>query len=169
MADDKSTGQSDQSVQAQLAIARQIGQLNDTLTSGFAPLGAPFLIATADATLSNAVVIAVSRVAAFWAVVTVSAGTPTLVSSFNVTSIADTATGRLTITLTTAFASANWTCLVSVEAASNVAAVANRRLPCVANAGQAAGSVEVNCWDGTGTTSNLADPAIWYVAGFGVQ
>jgi hypothetical protein len=103
----------------------------------------------------------------FWARVTVSGGTPTLSTSYNVTSITDTATGRLTITIANDFSSANWCCQVSVEAASNATAVANRRIPCVANAGMAAGTVEVNCWDATATNSNLVDPATWFVMGQG--
>lgn len=103
----------------------------------------------------------------FWARVTVSAGTPTLSTSYNVTSITDTATGRLTVTINVDFSSVNWCCQVSVEAASNATAVANRRIPCVANAGLAAGTVEVNCWDQTATNSALVDPATWFVLGLG--
>src|SRR3990167_4959415 len=50
-----------------------------------------------------------------WAMVTVSGGTPTLQTSFNIASITDTATGRLTVTIATDFSSANCCCNVSTE------------------------------------------------------
>jgi len=43
-----------------------------------------------------------------WAYVTVSGGTPTLQSSYNITSITDTGVGQLTITIATDFSSAAW-------------------------------------------------------------
>lgn len=43
-----------------------------------------------------------------WAAISVSAGTPTLNASYNVTSITDTALGRVTITIATDFSSANF-------------------------------------------------------------
>jgi hypothetical protein len=51
----------------------------------------------------------------FWGYVTVSGGTPTLQTSYNVTSITDTAAGRLTVTIGTDFSSANWSCHVSAD------------------------------------------------------
>lgn len=104
-----------------------------------------------------------------WAMVTVSGGTPTLQTSYNVTSITDTATGRLTITIATDFSSVNYCNQISVEAASNATAVANRRFPCIANGGIAAGTVELNCWDGTAVNSNLVDPASWHWMALGDQ
>ncbi len=50
-----------------------------------------------------------------WAYVTVSGGTPTLQTSYNITSIADTDVGRLTVTIATDFSSANWTAFVGVN------------------------------------------------------
>ena len=43
-----------------------------------------------------------------WAMVTVAAGVPTLETSYNITSITDTAVGRLTVTIATDFSTANW-------------------------------------------------------------
>jgi hypothetical protein len=54
----------------------------------------------------------------FWAYVTVSGGTPTLATSYNVTSITDTGLGQLTVTIATDFSSASWCCQVTVERAS---------------------------------------------------
>lgn len=105
----------------------------------------------------------------FWAMVTVSGGTPTLQSSFNVTSITDTGTGLLTVTFTTAFTTANWTCEASVERASTALTVANLRFAAVRNAGLATGTVLVECFDGTATTANQVDPTSWHVSGWGVQ
>ena len=107
--------------------------------------------------------------AKFWAQVTVSAGTPTLAASYNVTSITDTGTGLLTVTIATDFSSVNWCCQVSVERASTALAVANLRYAAVRNTGQAAGTVLVECWDGTAATALQVDPATWHVSGFGDQ
>ncbi len=105
----------------------------------------------------------------FWATVTVSAGTPTLANSYNVTSITDTGTGQLTVTIATDFSSAAWECQVSVERAATALTVANLRYAAVRNGGQAAGSVLVECWDGTAVTANQVDPATWHVSGRGDQ
>ena len=105
----------------------------------------------------------------FWAMVTVSGGTPTLQSSFNVTSITDTGTGLLTVTIATDFTTANWCCNVSVERASTALTVANLMFAAIRNAGLAAGTVLVECWDDTVVTANQVDPASWHVSGFGVQ
>lgn len=103
--------------------------------------------------------------AKFW--VKSAGGSTTVNASYNTTSVANTATGRMTVTIGNDFSSVNWCCQVSTEPASNSTAVANRRIPCVANAGQAAGTVEVNAWDATATNNALANPTSWYVAGFG--
>ena len=47
-------------------------------------------------------------VAKCWAYITVSASTPTLAASHNITSIADTALGRCTVPIATDFSSVNW-------------------------------------------------------------
>lgn len=107
--------------------------------------------------------------ARFWAYVTVSAGTPTLASSFNMTSITDTATGQLTLTIATDFAGANWVCALTTERASTALTVANERQSNVRFGGQAAGTVLVECNDDTAVTNLAADPQAWHVAGFGVQ
>ncbi len=105
----------------------------------------------------------------FWAMVTVSAGTPTLAASFNVTSITDTNTGLLTVTIATDFTSASWCCNVSTERASTALTVANLRFANIRNGGLAAGTVLVECYDDTVVTANQVDPTSWHVSGFGVQ
>lgn len=108
--------------------------------------------------------------AKFWAYVTVSTGTPTLYAgSYNITSITDTGTGLLTITIGTDFSSANWNCQVSVERAATALTVANLRNAGVRFGGLAAGTVLVECWDDTAVTANQVDPASWAVTGLGDQ
>lgn len=104
-----------------------------------------------------------------WAKVGVSAGTPSLAASYGVSGITDTGTGQLTVTWSTAFSSANYDVQVSVERASTALTVANLRYAAVRNGGQAAGSVLLECWDGTAATALAVDPASWYVAAHGDQ
>lgn len=86
----------------------------------------------------------------FWAWVTMSAGVPTLTTSYNVTSITDTNIGQLTVTIATDFTNANFACVVSTGAATS---------PNVST--KAAGSVLVLA---------SADPSLGYsVVGFGDQ
>ena len=99
-------------------------------------------------------------VAKFWAVVSVSAGTPSVDASYNVTSITDTAEGDLTVTIATDFADANWACVALVRTtATNTA-----RIAYVQASGQAAGTINVIC---EGLGGSKSDPAAWYIVGFG--
>jgi len=102
----------------------------------------------------------------FWGVATVSGGTPTLQTSYNVTSITDTATGRLTVTIATNFSSANWCCSLTVEHNNNASAVASS----IDNGGLAAGTILVNSYDtGASANASLEDPTSWHVMGLGDQ
>jgi hypothetical protein len=96
-----------------------------------------------------------------WAFVTVSAGTPTLSTSYNITSITDTATGRLTITIGTDFSSANWCAMVGTESATTV-----QRASAVSDTTRAAGSVEIYS---VNSANNLLDPTSWSFIGMGDQ
>ncbi|QND57405.1 hypothetical protein [Mesorhizobium huakuii] len=107
--------------------------------------------------------------AGFWIKATVSAGVPTNAASFNVGSITDTGLGILTVTLTTAFSTANWCCQCAAELTATTYAVANARRTNIRNAAQAAGSVAIDCIDNTATTNLAADPTAWHVAGWGTQ
>lgn len=92
-----------------------------------------------------------------WAYVTVSAGTPTLTASYNITSITDTGTGVLTITIATDFSSADW--------ASSGGVAGN---PLVWEfSSKAAGSVAMSAYNAA--TFSAADPTSWNFAGFGDQ
>lgn len=107
--------------------------------------------------------------AKFWAMVTVAAGTPTLQSSFNVTSITDTAVGRLTVTIATDFSSANWCCQATCERTADTATVDFNRVAQIGFGDIAAGSVIIECWNTDDPTAALADPGSWHVTGFGAQ
>lgn len=96
----------------------------------------------------------------FWALVTVTTGTPALTTSYNVTSITDTATGRLTITIANDFSSSNWCCQATAE---NSAA---GKIATVLSASRAAGSVEVQSWT-SADSPTLSDPDAWHVMGLG--
>jgi hypothetical protein len=104
-----------------------------------------------------------------WAMVTVSAGTPTLQTSYNITSITDSATGQLLVTIATDFSSANWACLATAELTATTYAVANDRKVYVRNATRAVGSVALDCIDSTTVTNLKKDPASWFMAGYGDQ
>lgn len=101
-----------------------------------------------------------------WAVVTVSAGTPTLADSYNVTSISDSGEGRLTITIGTDFSSANWAAIASIQ---NVAPPTNSTENSVISVRTiAAGSVQLQAY-GTNSSPVANDPVAWFFAGFGTQ
>lgn len=53
-----------------------------------------------------------------WGKATVAAGTPTLAVSYNITSITDTATDQLTVTIANDFSSANYAVSATIEAAT---------------------------------------------------
>lgn len=99
-------------------------------------------------------------VAKFWAKVDVADGVPSVAASHNVTSITDSGTGSLTVTIATDFSSANWAVSAQVLGGG----------PAFARIGSiAAGSVNIACTQVTGSGSTSVDPDNWFVAGFGDQ
>jgi hypothetical protein len=88
-------------------------------------------------------------------------------ASYNVTSLTDTGPGLLTINIATDFSSANYAITCTVERASTALTVANIRGTEVRNAGQAAGTILVECWDDVATTHGQVDPTSYFVAGWG--
>lgn len=88
-----------------------------------------------------------------WAYVTVSGGTPTLQTSYNVASITDTGVGQLTITFTTAFSSANWSSVATSEG-----------ITAIPSATHVAGSVRVDNLNGSAVG---VDPTHYSFVGFG--
>jgi hypothetical protein len=95
-----------------------------------------------------------------WAYVTVSAGTPTLQTSYNITSITDSGAGDLTITIATDFSSANWCGGALQETAS-----ASSGQHTYANSGKTAGAIELYNYNGAA----LVDPFAWNFWAFGDQ
>lgn len=98
-----------------------------------------------------------------WAVVTVSGGTPTLATSYNITSITDTAVGELTVTIATDFSSANWACIPGVEhLLGDVGGVSAES--------KTAGSALLRLRLISGSTNiTNQDPVSWSMAGLGDQ
>jgi len=84
-------------------------------------------------------------------------------ASYNVTSVTDTGTGQLTVTIATDFSSANWACLATMEFS-----MSDGNFKSIAVDTIAAGSVLVEVWKESGTDST-SDPTAWHVAGFGDQ
>jgi hypothetical protein len=54
-----------------------------------------------------------------WGRMSIAAGTPTLETNYNITSIADTSPGKVTVTIATDFSSSNWACNVAVGDGAN--------------------------------------------------
>jgi hypothetical protein len=100
--------------------------------------------------------------AKMWGYVTVSGGTPTLQSpSYNITSITDTAAGRLTVTIATDFSSANWAlCPGPGITGESVGVTINWD-----SGAFAAGSFEIR--SRRSSDGALTDPGAWSFAGFG--
>lgn len=113
--------------------------------------------------------------AKFWGYVTYSGGTPTLQTSFNVTSITDGGTGVLTVTIATDFSSANYGTNVSIEGNSPPTVPTNGTTPGASSikiTSKAAGSVAISTFglEGSGDPSYVAsDPSAINVTGFGDQ
>lgn len=95
-----------------------------------------------------------------WGYVTVSTGTPTLATSYNMTSITDTALGRLGTTIATDFSGANYCAQLTITPASISSGGSNKRYPNIAPSTKTGGTVEFNCTD-QGGTPDLNDPAAY--------
>lgn len=95
-----------------------------------------------------------------WLYSAVTGGVPAMTASYNITSVTDTAVGRLTVTIATDFSSANWAALATIDG-TGVGSLAATSLS------QAAGSVEIR--SAVVSTGVLTDPAGYSFAGFGDQ
>lgn len=92
--------------------------------------------------------------------VTVAAGTPTLQTSYNITSITDTATCRLTVTIATDFSTANYAIVAQIEAATTTYSATTTSLICVVrNATKAVGSFILDALEID--IGQATDPASW--------
>ncbi len=98
----------------------------------------------------------------FFYCVTVSGSTPTLATSYNMTSVTDTAVGRLTPAIATDFSSANWAATETIQMDSGL----NARTHYIAYTSQTAGTFEHVSRDGGG---GFQDPAAYYCSGLGDQ
>lgn len=91
-------------------------------------------------------------------------------AGYNITSLTDTGTGVVGITIATDFSGAAvYSVQASVEATATTWAVANTREVHIRNATLAAGTVSLDCIDNTATTSLVKDPSSWHVSMFGDQ
>lgn len=95
--------------------------------------------------------------------------TGNILASFNITSLTDTGTGDLAITIATDFSSANWACVVGGERTSGTGTDTLARDISIKNGTIAAGTISLQCWDKTATTNVLKDPTTWHMAGYGAQ
>ena len=90
-----------------------------------------------------------------------------ILGSYNITSIADTGTGVVTITIATDFSGTTYACVAQVQATATTWAVANARECHIRSATIAVGSIALDCIDNTGTTNLVKDPTTWHMAAFG--
>lgn len=87
-------------------------------------------------------------------------------ASYNVASLTDTGTGVLTITIGTDFSSSDYCVQVAISNLdATIDATTDKQTCMIANASQAAGSVQVLCSNETATSAS--DPQFWFVNGFG--
>lgn len=94
------------------------------------------------------------------------AGT-SLTVSYNITSIADTGTGRLGVTIATDFSSANYVINAMIERGVATLAAIDVETMAIRNASPAVGTFEIESYDHTATTMVADDPAnyFWMCAG----
>jgi hypothetical protein len=83
-----------------------------------------------------------------------------IISSYNVASISDTATGQMAVNWSTAFSSVDYVVNVTVYVASSSAQVAQVY-------GQSTGAV--NCYSANSSAGTLLDPIYWLVTAYGDQ
>jgi len=104
-----------------------------------------------------------------WCYLKVTSNVPALTSNYNITSITDTATGEVLITIATDFSSANYNIQCSPEVANNTVSNSNTRIVNIKNASIAAGTVSLLCQDAQSSGATRQDPASWHFGGWGDQ
>lgn len=104
----------------------------------------------------------------FWLKASVSAGTPAIDVSYNVTSITDDGAGILTVTIATDFSSEHWCCMVAAELVDITLDIAGDVRNVSYNT-MAAGTVVLQCHDNNTNPPVNLDPASWSAAGLGDQ
>ena len=103
--------------------------------------------------------------AKWWACVRFPSGSPVLTTSYNVTSITDTATGRLQVNIATNFSSADWVPCVTITFGATTGG--SCAVPVVHNV--SAGTVELHCRQVTAFPTVFTNPTSWFACGFGDQ
>ncbi|ADJ21998.1 hypothetical protein Hden_0172 [Hyphomicrobium denitrificans ATCC 51888] len=101
----------------------------------------------------------------WWLEATVSGGTPTVVASYNNTSITDANVGVLTATIATDFSSANWACHVTCRGPDTT----QGRAGWVYDSSQSAGAITGLCYTLGSSSPSNTDPTAWYLSGLGDQ
>jgi len=96
------------------------------------------------------------------------AGTSLLVN-YNITSITDTGTGRLGVTIATDFSSVNYAIQLTLMRSTTALTATGVEDNNIRNASQTATAFECESYDHTPTTMAAQDPANYYFAAFGDQ
>jgi hypothetical protein len=93
--------------------------------------------------------------------------TGNILASFNVTSLTDTGTGVVAVTINVDFSSVDYAVVAGCEATATSYAVANARDVHIRSATLAAGTFSLDCIDKTATTNLVKDPTTWHVVCYG--
>lgn len=87
--------------------------------------------------------------------------------SYNVTSLTDTGTGIVTVTINNDFSAATYLVIVSVEKQATTLASTDNRQANLRFATRAVGSFACDCKDDTATTNVIKDPNTWHIMAMG--
>lgn len=95
--------------------------------------------------------------------------TGNILASYNVSGLTDTGTGDIAIAYTTAFATADYACVVGGERTSSTGTATLARDISIKTGTPATGSISLECWDKTATTNVIKDPTTWHAVMYGSQ
>lgn len=93
--------------------------------------------------------------------------TGNMLANYNMTSVTDTGAGQATFTIATDFSSAEFAALATVERSVTTLAVSDLKYCAIRSSTQAAGSIQIECWDGTAATAIQEDPTAYHFVGLG--
>lgn len=91
----------------------------------------------------------------------------TVAASYNITSATDSNAGRSVVTIATDMSAAAYPVVVTCERSATGLSVTDLKYVAIRNATLAAGSYEVEVWDGTASTAVQEDPSSWHSVVFG--
>jgi len=103
-----------------------------------------------------------------WAKIT-GTSSPSISTSFGVTSVSRPALGRILVTLSTAMSSANYCVMATIERTSTALTVADTISCSIRNGTMTTTTFELEAYDNTATTNVADDPASWHFVVFGDQ